>query len=144
MSKLRNTILFVSIAAVLALGYIFFVRSGAPAPGSLVTSSAAPLPDLGGAAPSSAADTAIAKDFLALLLNVKNIKLEDAIFADPSFQNLHDSSIALTPDGTEGRPNPFAKLGSDAAAPAVPQSSASVPDATPLPQMPGVTPMPGI
>ena len=26
---------------------------------------------------------------------------------------LHDSSILLIPDGTEGRPNPFAPIGSD-------------------------------
>ena len=59
------------------------------------------------------ANSLIAKDFLNLLLNVKNIKLDDSIFADNAFNSLRDSSIVLTPDGNEGRPNPFAPLGSE-------------------------------
>ena len=61
----------------------------------------------------------VAKDFLTLLLSVKNIKLDDAIFFDVAFNSLHDSSITLIPDGTEGRPNPFAQFGNDNVAPVV-------------------------
>lgn len=57
--------------------------------------------------------SAIAGDFLNLLLNVKNIRLDDSILRDPSFNNLRDSSITLIPDGNEGRPNPFAQFGND-------------------------------
>ena len=53
------------------------------------------------------------QDFLSLLLNVKSIKLDSTIFDDPAFLSLYDSSITLTPDGTEGRVNPFAPLGAD-------------------------------
>ena len=69
----------------------------------------APISDTG--APESV--SIAANDFLTLLLGVKNIKLEDAIFSDPAFQSLRDSSIVLVPDGNEGRPNPFAPLGQD-------------------------------
>ena len=44
---------------------------------------------------------------------VKNIKLNDAIFSDVTFNSLRDSSITLTPDGNEGRPNPFAQFGNE-------------------------------
>ena len=56
----------------------------------------------------------IAKNLLSILLSVKSIKLNDAIFSDTAFINLRDSSILLTPSGDEGRANPFAPVGSDA------------------------------
>ncbi len=51
--------------------------------------------------------------FLSLLLNVKSISLEDKIFSDIAFISLKDSSILITQDGTEGRPNPFAPIGTE-------------------------------
>ena len=62
----------------------------------------------------TAGTSPVGQDFLSLLLNVKNIKLDDSIFSDPAFINLHDSSITLTPDAVVGRPNPFAQFGNDA------------------------------
>lgn len=116
MPKIRNIIIFTAIAVALILIYIFFIKSPSDQP-NLVTSSNTSLPDVGGT--TSGANTMdktslVAKDFLTLLLNVKNIKLNDAIFSDQSFSSLRDSSITLTPDGTEGRPNPFAQFGNDA------------------------------
>lgn len=118
MSMIKNIIIFLVIAAAIFAGYYFFFRPEGVTP-SLVSS--AP-----GASPGATVDKKvvsqnnilIAEDFLALLLNVKTIKLDDAVFLDPVFQNLRDSSITLMQDGTEGRPNPFAKLGSDAPPPA--------------------------
>jgi hypothetical protein len=83
----------------------------------------------------------VAKDFFALLLNVKNIKLDDAILSDPAFLSLRDSSIVLVPDGNEGRPNPFAKFGNDAVVipttPVAPSSPVSpTPPSTPAPAQP--------
>src|SRR3989338_5385900 len=104
----KNIIIFLSVAVFFILFYIFFIRK-TPEVASLVSSSsvspasATNIPD---------ANSLIAKDFLNLLLNVKNIKLDDSIFADNAFNSLRDSSIVLTPDGNEGRPNPFARLGS--------------------------------
>ena len=56
-------------------------------------------------------DSPVNQDFLTILLNVKNVKLDDSIFSDPAFNSLRDSSIVLVPDNTEGRPNPFAPIG---------------------------------
>jgi hypothetical protein len=131
MPKTRNIIIFVSIAVVFVLIYIFFIKSSSSSGSSLVSSPAgSALPDANTGVDSGAADANvasgtpfIAQDFLTLLLNVKNIKLDDSIFADPAFNSLHDSSITLTPDNTEGRPNPFAQFGSDAA-PAAPPTCA--------------------
>lgn len=112
--KIRNIIIFIAIAAIFVLIYIFFIKSS-PDQGSLVSTPSS-TSDVDG----SEADTNIpnetplvAQDFLMLLLNVKNIKLDDAIFFDAGFNSLHDSSITLTPDGNEGRPNPFAQFGND-------------------------------
>ena len=60
-------------------------------------------------------DSSITKEFLSILLSVKSIKLDDAVFADKAFTNLKDSSILLTSTGDEGRINPFAPIGSETA-----------------------------
>ena len=111
--KIRNIIIFISIAAVFVLIYIFVPKS-TPDQGSLV-SSPTTLPNINDSvdAGSQSATSLVAKDFLTLLLSVKNIKLNDAIFSDAAFNSLRDSSITLTPDGNEGRPNPFAQFGSE-------------------------------
>jgi hypothetical protein len=118
MPKIRNIIIFVAIAAILILVYIFFVRPASSGQASLVSStSSATLPSADNANGSSADTTTeagtspVGQDFLSLLLNVKNIKLDDSIFSDPAFINLRDSSITLVPDAVIGRPNPFAQFG---------------------------------
>ena len=98
------------VGLALILIYIFFLKP-APAQPDLVTSS-------GGTTSPNVTNTAeqttqIGADFLATLLNVKSITLDDSIFTDPAFANLHDSSIVLIPDQTEGRPNPFLPIGTD-------------------------------
>ena len=116
--KIRNIIIFVIIAAIFVLIYIFFIKSS-PDQSSLVLSPSNPsLPGVnssGASANVPSSTSLVAKDFLSLLLNVKNIKLDDTIFSDPAFNKLRDSSIVLTPDGTEGRPNPFAQFGNNSA-----------------------------
>ncbi|MEK7471563.1 MAG: hypothetical protein AAB623_02865 [Patescibacteria group bacterium] len=117
MPKIKNIIIFISIALVFFLIYIFFLKpSGEQA--SLVSSGVgSTLPNMDGSTlntSTSNTNSFISKDFLVLVSNIKNIKLNDSIFSDPAFNSLHDSSITLTPDGTEGRPNPFAQFGNDA------------------------------
>ncbi len=125
MPKLRNIIIFISIAAVLVLAYVFFTRSSSQdtaGNANLVTTTPlGAVAPVSGAASDPNASAKITGDFLTLLLNVNNIKLDDSIFADPAFLSLHDSTIVLTQDGTEGRANPFAPFGTDdAAAPVTP------------------------
>jgi hypothetical protein len=100
--------------------YFVFMRSSSSDQGSLVSSPASTtLPNVQGASSTVAGASVsggtdlVAQDFLTLLLNVKNIKLDDSIFSDPAFNSLHDSSIVLVPDVTTGRPNPFAKFGAE-------------------------------
>ena len=111
MPKIKNIIIFLAIGVALVLVYIFFIKSS-PEPGNLATTSnSAAIPDSTGTA--SDPNTAVGQEFLTLLLNVKNINLNDAIFTDPAFISLRDSSITLVQDGTEGRPNPFAPIGAE-------------------------------
>lgn len=134
-SKIRNIIIFVTIAAVLVLVYLYFVKSPATQ-SNLVSSNSTSLPNINGSTnqatnSTSNVTTVEAKDFLALLLNVKNIKLDDAIFTSTAFMSLRDSSITLVPDGNEGRPNPFAPFGNDVAPSAPNISSTPSTPATP-------------
>ena len=114
MPKIKNILIFIAIAAVFVLIYIYFIK---PKPQDTLISS---NPNASATGASSAGtitseeNSKIAQDFLSLLLNVKKIRLNDAIFVDSAFTSLHDSSITLVQDGNEGRINPFAPIGSDA------------------------------
>ena len=108
--KIKNIIIFTSIGIAIILIYVFFIKKS-PDQAPLVSS--VPVAVSPGANSASVLDGAssITQDFLSLLLSVKSIKLDDAVFSDPVFLSLQDSSILLVPDGTEGRPNPFAPIG---------------------------------
>ena len=108
-STIRNLIIFIGIGAILVMIYIFFIKPGPETPDLTSSGDATTLPD---ASTTTSPDTTIQK-ILPLLINVKNIKLDLSIFNDRAFTTLHDSSIVLVPDGNEGRPNPFAPIGTD-------------------------------
>src|SRR3989339_183611 len=110
MPTIKNIIIFLTIGGVFVLIYIFFLK---PAPSVAPLVSSAPSTVASNTETTVEDNQLVAKDFLTLLLSVKSIKLNDTIFSDPAFGSLHDSSITLTPDGTEGRVNPFAPLGTD-------------------------------
>lgn len=55
----------------------------------------------------------VSNQFLQLLLNMQNIKLDQSIFQNPTFQGLKDFSVTIVPRGNEGRTNPFAPVGQD-------------------------------
>lgn len=135
MPKIKNIIIFIVIGAILILSYVFFVKPSST-PNNLI--SATPVSPSSGMM-ANAGDSSVARDFLTLLLNVKNIKLDDTIFSDNAFMSLRDSSIILTADGTEGRPNPFAPLGSDnitPVTPIIPPSTIIIPTAPVTPTTP--------
>ena len=110
MPKIKNIIIFTIIATVLILTYVFFIKKS-PEENNLVTSSGRVV----SGASTNTEDSSITKEFLSILLSVKSIKLDDAVFADKAFTNLKDSSILLTSTGDEGRINPFAPIGSETA-----------------------------
>lgn len=110
MPNIRNIIIFVTIGVILVLIYIFFIKSSSEENATLISSA----PTINESATTTPNDTSvIAQEFLTLLLSVKGIKLNDAIFSSNAFNSLRDSSIILIPDGNEGRPNPFAPIGTD-------------------------------
>lgn len=114
-SKIKNIIIFTVIAAILILAYIFFIKPS-PEEKNLVSSPGSPSATLPNT-DTLKQNSLITKDFLSVLLSVKNVKLDDSIFSDSAFVNLHDSSIILIPTGDEGRLNPFAPIGYEASAP---------------------------
>lgn len=130
MLKPKNIIIFVIAGVILVLIYIYFIQGSGEQDGLISTSGDTSLP----ITDTSGEDSLGTKEFLTVLLSVKSIRLDDSIFANPAFSTLRDSSIILTPDGTEGRPNPFAPIGSDVAVPPVnntnnPPSSQTTPPA---------------
>lgn len=127
MPKFRNIIIFIAIAAIIFLVYLYF-KPSSPQESLITTPTNSTLPDVNnsntGVTSAANVTSGMAKDFLTLLLSVQSIKLSDIIFSDLAFENLKDSSIILTPDGNEGRPNPFAQFGNDGvSAPIVPPIS---------------------
>jgi hypothetical protein len=116
MPTIKNIIIFIVIAAVFVGAYFYFTKGSSTDTASLVSAPVNTFP-INMNTPAPINNSAVAQEFLSSLLNVKNIKLNDAIFTDNAFISLHDSSIVLTPDGNEGRPNPFAPLGNDVVAP---------------------------
>ena len=112
MPKIKNIIIFIAIAAVLILVYIFFLEP-APTQQNLISSGTTNAVSTNtGSTPDQ--NSAISQDFLSTLLNINSLKLDGTIFSDPAFTNLHDSSILLTIPTDEGRANPFAPIGVDA------------------------------
>jgi|SRR5271168_1396286 len=72
---------------------------------------------------SSVTDTAD-QTFLNLLLQIKDINLNTAIFQDSSFVSLQDDTVTI-PNQPYGRPNPFAPIGQDSGAVSTSTLSAS-------------------
>lgn len=125
MAKIKKILIFAGIAVAIILVYVFFLRPDATPKPALQSTSSQPspsAPSAGGTA-STKVDKTARGDFLTLLLSVKSIKLESAIFENPAFGALEDSSIELVHEGNEGRVNPFAKIGFDetAATPTEPE-----------------------
>ena len=131
MPTTRNIAIFGAIAAIFVLVYIFFLRSPSDNGAALISSSDTSSDASLQVTTASSDNSLMANDFLTLLLSVKSIKLDDAIFADSAFFSLHDSSITLVPDGNEGRSNPFAPIGSDPLPPPPPAPPSTAP--APLP-----------
>ena len=107
-SKIKNIIILVVVAIVLVFVYFYFFGNKKEQP---LLNAPSGSNALGSTA--SGDTSTISQELLSVLLNIKNIKIDSSIFSSPVFSSLRDSSIVLTPDGQEGRPNPFAPIGSD-------------------------------
>ncbi len=97
---IRNLILFIVIGGILAGGFYYFFNKNTPEEAN-ITSSSTPSNPTGNSANNLPATS------------ISGITLDTAIFSNPAFLSLRDSSVILIPRGNEGRPNPFAPIGTD-------------------------------
>ncbi len=91
--KYQTAIIFVAIIVVLFGAYQFFFATD-DAPALIETPTAVAGPD---------------QDLVALLFQLKGIRLDNALFGDPLFQSLKDFGRELVSEPI-GRVNPFAPL----------------------------------
>ncbi len=110
--KIPAIILVVVIA--LFFGYTTFFQGSGNTTNLSSDSSASPA--------TSQAD----QQFLQLLLKIQNVRIDTAIFSDPSFLSLQDDGLPIL-DQPQGRPNPFAPIGVDSGFSASTTSTTSKP-----------------
>lgn len=89
----QSALVFIVIVAVLFAGYQFFFAQSDEAVVTAVDTSAA----------------GVDQDLVAILFELRSIRLDDTIFADPLFQSLADFGQELVAEPI-GRQNPFAPL----------------------------------
>ncbi len=141
--KIKNIIIFAVAAVVLVFLYVTFFSGGGNSGNSSLVTSSSPM-DINSAISnlsnsSSGNSPTIGNDFLSLLLSIRSINLNDSIFSDKSWLNLRDSSVVLNPaSGEEGRPNPFAPIGSDI------MSNTGNPSSSTFSMLPGQMPSAGM
>ncbi len=99
LQKYKKLLIGAGVVAVLFVGWNMF--STDPLPEGLTSRSVSNLPAEEGG------------DLIALLLELKSIKLDTAILQNPTFLTLQDFSVTLIPEPV-GRVNPFAPLGDNA------------------------------
>lgn len=116
-SNLKNILMFVVIAGLLVAGYLYFFSDGGVEEANIIPYDEPANLNLDGSSGATSTQMTTGgtfnQDLLGLLLSVKSIRLDDAIFRDPAFVGLRDSSIILAPVVDEGRANPFAPIGVD-------------------------------
>jgi len=94
----RKKIITGVVIVLLFAAYSALSPSGAEPQGTLVARSA-----------QVSANFQAGKEILALLVDLKSIRLDGSLFADPVFQSLEDFSIPIEPE-PRGRTNPFAPV----------------------------------
>lgn len=92
--RYKNILLLIAVVVFLFIAYTILFRNGAP--GELLSTEEPQ-------GPAAAAE----RELLGLLIELKEVELDGAIFADPAFRSLKDFSQELTPLPI-GRANPFA------------------------------------
>lgn len=92
----KKTLVVFGLLAVAALGYFFYSLSDKRQNGTQIT-----------ALPLSSLDTALGRELLAALAELKSTKLDTSIFDDPVFDSLKDFGVVIAPLPV-GRRNPFA------------------------------------
>ena len=94
-SKYKNIILVIVVIVIGFFAYNAFLKPGAES--TLTAQEVNP------------GQTAVEQELIALLLELRSIRLDLGIFEDPEFQSLTDFSQELIPEPV-GRPNPCVPL----------------------------------
>src|SRR3989344_687876 len=107
-SAVKTIIIIAFIALLGGTAYIFLRGRNAPAD-PLESSSGVSVP----AAVTASETEAINQDFITKLSILNNIRFDMTILSDKVFTSLKDFTVSLVPEGNEGRPNPFAPIGTE-------------------------------
>ncbi len=97
--KKYKTVLIVVVVVVVAFTLYSIFFTGGNGSGSVLTSQGATV-------------RGEDNELLLLLVNLRSITLDNALFADPAFKNLVDFGQQLVPEPV-GRKNPFSPVGSE-------------------------------
>lgn len=95
----KNIFISTAVVVVLFIAYSFIKPDGNTATPAVV--SEAPIAEL-----------SASRDIIALLVDLKAIKIQKDFFGDPIFRSLQDFSTPV-PDEPRGRVNPFAPVGAE-------------------------------
>ena len=137
-NKIKN-LLFVLAGLVLILVYVLFFKKDNTNDSNLtVNTNTINTADIA-KVEANPIDEQLSSEILATLSSIKSITLEDKIFNSKSFQSLVDGTVLLVKDGNEGRPNPFAPIGTDASLPitnVTPVDTVATPNTTTTPVSP--------
>lgn len=111
MSKIRNIIIFVVILGGIFLAWSSFSKKDVPTD-ELLTVEEGNINVLAGESVAGNPN-AVGQSFLDTLLSLRTIKLDRALLDRDSFKELRDFTKELIPQNNQGRPNPFAPIGTD-------------------------------
>lgn len=113
MSKIRNIIIFVIILGGVVYAWNSFSSKENVAQDDPLSVSEGDTNALSGQSTDSYSPENVGQGFLDTLLSLRTIKLDRSVFDRDSFKQLRDFTKELVPQNNQGRPNPFAPIGTD-------------------------------
>ncbi len=99
---MKNILIAAVLIVVLFFGYSFFLKPEEKGTALLVTES-------------QSENSKVGRELIAILQQMQKLSIDQKIFTSKTFQSLQDFGVQIKPQ-TRGRTNPFAPIGTDAAA----------------------------
>lgn len=112
MSKIRNIIIFVLILGGVIYAFNSFSKEDTASTDQLLSVEGGDEGVLAGESIPGGAEN-VGQGFLDTLLSLRTIKLDRSVLDRDSFKALRDFTKELIPQNNQGRPNPFAPIGTD-------------------------------
>ncbi len=112
---LKTLLIILAVIAIAAAAYFVLGNSNQePASGLVADSTNAPVSSpINQSASTLTAE--IGQEFIATLLSLQSINLDTTLFSNPAFVTLENRTLTFEDIQTNGRPNPFAPIGTDIA-----------------------------